>query len=185
MIEPVVVAGAGLGDVNRGINAALGQLAVQADLHVAGAFEFLENHVIQTAFRFHKGGREDGQRAAFLDISRRAEKLARLLQRHRTDAARADRAALHRRIVAAGEAGEAVQQEDHVLALLDEPLGPLDDEIRDLRVAAGRLVKGRGEHLRANGFLEIGDLFRPLVEQQDDELGVRVVHTDRAGDLLE
>jgi hypothetical protein len=33
-----------------------------------------------------------------------------------THAAGADRAALHRRVVAAGEAGEAVEQQDHVLA---------------------------------------------------------------------
>ena len=58
-------------------------------------------------------------------------------------------------------------------------------QIRDLGVAARRFVEGGGEHPGTDGFLEIGDFLRPLVEQQDDQFRIRMVQADRAGDLLE
>ena len=41
-------------------------------------------------------------------------------------------------VVRATEAGDAVEQHDHVVAELDEPLGPLDGELRDAGVVDRR-----------------------------------------------
>jgi len=40
------------------------QLARQHDLHVAGALELLEDHLVEAAPRVHEGGRDDREAAA-------------------------------------------------------------------------------------------------------------------------
>src|SRR5690606_27561984 len=54
----------------------------------------------------------------------------------------------------------------------------------DLHVARGRLVEGRGDDLAAHGALHLGHFLRALVDQQHDQVHVRVVGRDRGGDLL-
>jgi hypothetical protein len=59
--------------------------------------------------------------------------------------------------------------------VLDQALGALDHHLGDLHVARGRLVEGRGDDLAAHGALHVGHFFRPLVDQQHDQVHVRVV----------
>jgi hypothetical protein len=49
--------------------------------------------------------------------------------------------ARHHGVVGAGQAGDGVEQDDHVLLVLDEALGLLDHHFGDLHVAGGRLVE--------------------------------------------
>ncbi len=102
VVEAVVVAGAGLGDVDGGEDAALGEFAVEADFHVAGAFEFFEDDVVEAGFGFDEGGGEDGEGAAVFDVACGAEEFAGFLESRRRNAAGTDGAALHGRVVAAG-----------------------------------------------------------------------------------
>ena len=88
-------------------------------------------------------------------------------------------------VVGAGQAGDRVEQDDHVLAELDVALGLLDHHLGDLHVAAGRLVEGRADDLGLGVALHVGHFFRPLVDQQDDQHRLGVVLADRVGDLLQ
>jgi hypothetical protein len=53
-----------------------------------------------------------------------------------------------------------------------------------LDVVVGRAVEGRVNDLAVDRTLHVGDLFRPLVDQEDDEVDLRIVRADRVGDLL-
>ena len=75
----------------------------------------------------------------------------------------------HDRVVGAGQAGDRVEQDHHVLLVLDQPLRLLHHHLRHLHVAVGGLVEGGGDHLAVHGPLHVRDLLRPLVDEQHDE----------------
>jgi hypothetical protein len=52
-------------------------------------------------------------------------------------------------------------------------------------VARGRLVEGRGHDLALHRALHVGDFLGPLVDQQHDEVDLRVVLLDGVGDVLQ
>src|SRR3989337_2464528 len=60
-------------DVDGRERAALLQLTVQVQLHVAGALELFVDHVVHPAARVDQGGGGDSQAAALFDLARRAE----------------------------------------------------------------------------------------------------------------
>ena len=88
--QQLFLARARLVDVDRRENALVDQLAVEVDLAVAGALELLEDHVVHAAAGVDERGRDDGQRAALLDVARRAEEPLRAVQGVGVDAARED-----------------------------------------------------------------------------------------------
>ena len=90
----------------------------------------------------------------------------------------------HGGVVGAGEAGDGVQEDRHVLALLDQALGLLDDHLRDLDVALGGFVEGRGDDLGLDVLAHVGDLFGPLVDEEHDEVDLGRVLGDGVGHLL-
>ena len=121
-----------------------------------------------------------------LDVAGRAEEALRLLERGGLQAAGHDLAGVGReRVVGAGQAGDRVEQDDDVLALLDQAAGLLADHLGAVHVALRRLVEGRGDDLALGVAPEIGDLLGPLVDQQQDQLGLRAVLRDRIGDVLQ
>ena len=71
------------------------------------------------------------------------------------------------------------------LLVLDQALGLLDHHLRDLHVALRRLVEGRRDDLALHRALHVGDLFRPLVDEQHDEVHLGVIGGDRVGDRLQ
>src|SRR5437868_4086118 len=71
--EELLVPGARLLHVDGRVDPALGQPAVEAELHVAGALELLEDHLVHAAARLDESGGDDRQRAALLHIARGAE----------------------------------------------------------------------------------------------------------------
>ena len=91
-----------------GEDAPLGQLAVEVQLHVAGALELLVDHVVHAAAGIHQAGGDDRQAAAFLDVAGRAEEALGRVEGDRVDTAgeRAP-AGRHRQVVGAGQAGDA------------------------------------------------------------------------------
>ena len=89
-------------------------------------------------------------------------------------------------VVGPGEAGDAVEDDHDVVAQLDEPLGPLDRELGDLRVLVGRSVERAGHDLAAQHVpAHVGDLFGTLVDEQHHEVHLGVVALDRVDELLE
>ena len=74
-------------DVDRRPDAAVGQLAVEHQLHVAGAFELLEDQVVHAAAGVDQRGADDRQRAAFFERAGRGEQLLGNVHRFDVDAA--------------------------------------------------------------------------------------------------
>ena len=65
-----------------------------------------------------------------------------------------------------------------VLAALDQPARPLGDDLRDGDVVLRREVGRRGDDLAAHAAAEVGDFFGTLVDQEHDDVDVRVVDGD-------
>ncbi len=77
------------------------------------------------------------------------------------------------------------EEDHHVALVLDKPLRLLDDHLGDLHVALRRLVEGRADDLAAHRAGHVGDLLRPLVDQQDDQVDLGVVRGDGVRDVLQ
>src|SRR6266498_106708 len=183
--QQLLLAGRGTVHVQCREDATLGELAVQPDLHVPGGLELLEDDLVHARAGVHQRGRQDRQRAAVLDVAGRSEETLGRVERRGVDAAGEDLAARRGgEVVGTRQAGDAVEQDHHVLAVLDQALGPLDRQLGHLAVVVARPVEGGVDHLRLGRALHVGDLFRPLVDQQDDEDHFGVVGADRVGDLL-
>ena len=57
-----------------------GQLAVEMNFHVSGAFEFFKDHVVHTASGIDERRGDNGERSAFFDVARRSEEALGPLQ---------------------------------------------------------------------------------------------------------
>ena len=78
----------------------------------------------------------------------------------------------------ARKARDRVEQEDEILLVLDQTLRLLDDHRRNLSVPLRRLVEGRRGYLAAHRALHDGYFFRPLVDEQHDQIDLGVVPRD-------
>ena len=78
---------AGMFNIDGRKNAPVNEAAVKVNLHVTRAFELFKNHFVHARTRVHECRRNDGQRAALLNVARRAEKSLRFVQRVRVHAA--------------------------------------------------------------------------------------------------
>ena len=69
--------------------------------------------------------------------------------------------------------------------MLNHALGLLDDHLGHLHVALGRFVEGGTDHLGGVAVADhVGDLLRSLVDEQNEEVHLRVVLDDRIGEVL-
>ncbi len=78
--EQILLAGARLLDVDGRVDAPVGHLAVEHDLHVARTLELLEDDLVHAAAGVNQRGGQDGQAAALLEVARRAEEPFRPVQ---------------------------------------------------------------------------------------------------------
>ena len=70
---------AGARDVDCRESSAVNQAAVKDDFAVTRAFELLKNNVVHFAAGVDESGADDGQAAAFFDVSRGGEKATGLM----------------------------------------------------------------------------------------------------------
>src|SRR5699024_2641777 len=172
-------------DVDGREDALVRELAAQAQLHIAGSLELLEDDLVHLRPGLDQRRGEDGQRTAALDIACGAEELLRRVQRIGVDAAGEDAAGGRLGdVVGTPEAGDVVQQDDDVRAHLDQTLGALDGELGDRRVVVGRAVEGRRDDLALDGTLHVRDFLGTFVDEDDHEVRFGVVLGDRIRDLL-
>ena len=69
--------------------------------------------------------------------------------------------------------------------MLDQALGLLDHHLGNLHVAGSRLVEGGADDLPLHRPLHVGHFLRALVDQQHDEVALRVIGRDGMGDVLQ
>src|ERR1700730_10269240 len=184
--QELLLARAGTGDVHRRESPLVRDLAVENDFRIAGALELLEDHLVHAAAGIDQGGGDDGERAALLDVARRAEEPLGPLQRVSVHAAGQHLARRgHHGVVGAPQPRDRIQQDDDVAAVLDETLGLLDDHLCDLNVPRCRLVEGGGYHFAFDRALHVGDFLGPLIDEQNNQVALRVVGRDRVRDILQ
>src|SRR5579875_748717 len=184
--EQLLVAGGRAVDLDGRVDAALGQPPVEAQLHVAGALELLEYDLVHAAARLHQGGGQDGEGTALLHVAGGAEELLGRVQGAGVDATRHDPPGGGLgQVVGAGQAGDAVEDDDHVAAQLHQAAGPFDGQLGDVGVLLGGPVEGGGDDLTLDRPAHVGHLFGPFVDEEDHQVHVWVVALDGVGNLLE
>ena len=165
--------------MDRRVDALFSDATIKVAFHVAGAFEFLVDHIVHARTGLDQRGGDDGQRAAFFNVTRGTEETLRLLQGigvHTTGQHLARRR--NHGVVGARQTGDRVEQDHHVFFMFNQALGLFDDHLGDLHVACGRLVEGRGDDFAAHRARHLGHFFRALVDQQHDQVALGVVHRD-------
>src|SRR6187402_649413 len=184
--EQVFATGARAVDVDGRVDALLGDTTGQVHFHVAGALELLVDHLVHLRAGISQRRGDDRQAAAFLDVTRRAEEALGTLQGVGVDTAGQDLAgARNHGVVGTGQTGDRVKQDHHVLLVLDQALGALDHHFGDLHVAHGGLVEGGADDFAANGAGDFRDFLGALIDQQHDQMDIRMVVLDRLGNVLQ
>ena len=186
--EEFLAAGAAFEDIDGGVDVGLGDLAVEHELHVAGAFELLEDEVVALVIGFHEGGGHDGEGAGFAGVAGGGEEAAGGFEGAAVEAAGHGFAAAsaHGVVEAAGKAGDGIEKHEDVLTGFDKAFGALDGEVGHADVVAGVLVVAAGHDFgTGEGPGDFGDFFGALVDEEDDDFDVFVVVKDGLGDVLE
>ncbi len=180
-----LLARAGLGNVDGRKQAAIRQLAVEDQLHVAGALEFLKDQLIHARTGVHQRGGQDGQRAAVFDLAGGGKHLARDFQRAGIHAAghRAAAAAMHA-VVGAGDARERIHEHEDIAAGFHETPAALDHESGQAHMGFEFHVVGGGHDFRLHRALKIGDFLGALVDEQHHRMHFGMVGGDGVADLL-
>ena len=129
--QQFLFAGAARGNVHGGPEPHLGALAVEDELHIAGALEFLKNHVVHATAGFNEHRGDDGERAGLLGLASGGEELTGFFQGADVEAAGAGAAGVARGIVRAGQAGDRIDKQHDVAPDFDEPFRALDAEVGD------------------------------------------------------
>ena len=184
--EFFLAAGAGLADVDGRPHAAVGQFAVQHQFHVARAFELLEDQFVHAAAGVDQRGADDGQRSAFLEQPGGGEEFFGDVHGLDVDAAAHGPAGIaHPFVEGPGQAGDGVQQQDHVLAHFGQAFAAFDDELREADVAFDFAVQAGGHDLAVYGPAHVGHFLGPLVDQKHDQLDVGIIRGDAQADVLQ
>src|SRR5690606_10313378 len=183
--ECLFAAGAGGVDIHGREDPLVREVTGQAQLHVAGALELLEDHLVHLRAGLHQRGGEDRQRAAVLDVARRTEEALRRVERGGVHTTGEDPAGGGGgEVVGTAQAGDRVQQHDHVAAHLHQALRTLDRELGDDGVVRGGTDEGRGDDLALDRALHVRDLLWALDEEHVHGVDLGVVDGDRVRDLL-
>ena len=181
-----VAASAGFDDLDGWKDPHFGDGAVEVELHVAGAFELLEDEVVHAAFGFDEGGAEDGEAAAFFGVACGSKEFAGLGERFGIDAA-AHRAPLARLeiVVSSSHAGDGIEENDDVASEFDKPLGPVGNALADLNMAGHRLIKSGRVNLAIECAAHIGDLLWALVHKKKYKGCFGMIDANTSGECLE
>ena len=181
--EQVFSSRAGFQNVDGGEDSSFLQLPVENQLHVAGSFEFLVNHIVHLASCVHKSGGKNGKAAALAHVTGRAEEPFGHVQSRRVKTAgKCSAAGRDHQIIGAGQPCDGIQKDHHVFFMLYQSSGPFDDHLGNPSVVVRRLVEGGVDdfHVVApDGFLDIRDFLGALVDQQDDQMDFGVIAEHR------
>ncbi len=93
--------------------------------------------------------------------------------------------AWHDRIIGTAETRDRVEKNDNIMFVLDQAFGFFNNHFSNLHVACRGFIKGRTNHFALNRALHIGHLFRPFIDQQNEQIDFRMVVGNRLGDILQ
>ena len=124
--------------------------------------------------------------AAF-DVARRTEEALGTLQCVGVETAGEHAAARGGHgVVGAAEAGDGVEQNDHVTLAFHKALGFFQNHFAHLNMALRRFVEGGAHHFRVfHGTFHIRDFLGAFVHEEDDEVHVGIIGVDGVGNGLE
>jgi hypothetical protein len=80
---------------------------------------------------------------------------------------------------------QAVHEHDDVFARFDEPMGAGHQELSVLQVVLGAAVIAGADDLSYLGAAEVRHLFRPLIHEEDEPLGLRILPRNGLRDVPE
>ena len=183
--QQVLTAGARAANIDGGIGALLGNLAIQMDLHVTGSLELLIDDFIHLGASVDQRGGKNGQAAALFHVTGRTKETLGLLKGvgvHTTGQYLAG--GRNHRVVGTGQTGDGIQQNHHIFLVLDQTLGLFDDHLGHLHMTGRGLIEGGGDHFTTHGALHLGYFFRTLVNQQHHHMALWIVTGDGLGDAL-
>lgn len=167
-------------------DAAVGQAAIEPELHVARALELFEDDLVHLGPRFDQSRCEDGEAAAAFDVAGGAEEALGRIEGGRIDAAREDAPARRlREVVGARQTGERIEQDHHIGTVFDEALRALDHELGNRDVVLAGHIERRRNDLASDGSLHIGYFLGALVDEQAHEVHFGVVGRNGSRDILE
>ena len=173
-------ASTGLRDIDRRPDAFVDQTAIQHDLQVSRALEFLEHDLIARVARVDQRRTNNGQRSAFLDIPGSTKESFRFVQCVGVNTTGKDFSGRRDNgIVSTGQTSDRIKQDHNIMALFHNPLGLFNDHISHLHVTAGRLIESTRYHFATNTAFHFGYFFRTLIDQQHNEITFRMVCSNR------
>lgn len=127
-----------------------------------------------------------GKATAAFDVACCAQEFLGRIERRRIDTTGKDAARCRlRQVVGTCKTRERIEQDDHILALLDHALRALDDHFGNGDVILARHIERGGDHLATDRTLHIGDLFRALIDEQAHEVNFRIVRRDGSSDVFQ
>ena len=91
-------------------------------------------------------------------------------------------------IPSARQAGDRIEEDHHFVAIFHHAFGLLDHHFRDLNMAARRFIKRTADDFAIRTLdlpFHFRHFFRPLVDQQHDHIGFRMIVQDGLGQLLQ
>ena len=183
--EEFVAAGAGFDDLDGWKDSHFGDGAIEVQLHVAGAFELLEDEVVHAAFGFDEGGAEEGEATAFFGVAGSSEEFAGFGEGLGIDAAAHGAAfAGLEVVVGAGHASDGIEEDDDIAAEFNEALGAVGYAFADLDMAGHGFIECGCVNFAIEGPPHIGDFLGALVDEEEDEGGLGMVDADAAGEGL-
>ena len=164
----------------------LSDAPLEVQFLVTRALELFVDDLVHLRAGLDERRRDDGEAASLFDIPRGAEEALRTLKGVGIHPPGEDLAGGgHDGVVSAGEAGDGVEQDHHVLLMFNQALGLLDDHFRHLHVPGRGFVEGAGDHFPAHRALHFRHLFRALIDEQHDQHGFRIVVGDGLRDVLQ
>src|SRR5688500_11024469 len=118
------------------------------NFRVTGSLELFEDDIVHSRSGIDKSSRDDRQRTAFLDVSRRTKEPLWTLQCIRIDTTGEDLARWRNDcVVCTCETSDRVKENNDVALMLDEAFRFFDHHVSDLNVPRRRFVERRRDDL--------------------------------------
>ena len=155
------------------------------NFHIARALELFINDVVHPASGLYQRRGDNRKAAAVFNVARSAKEPLGLMQRARVHTA-GKRFSRCRdgEVVRPRKARDGVHQHHNILALLNKAHGAFLCHLGYAGVMLGQLVKRGIKHLALDRTLHIRHFLRPLVDQQHDQVHVRVIVGNAVRNIL-